>query len=56
MLQAHLGRVEPTHRGLEAEQLGVDDERERHIVFGGVGLHRRVVLHQLDRDGGGAPG
>ena len=48
LAQPDLGAVEPAHRAFEAEQLGIDDEGERHVAFGGVGLDRGVALHELD--------
>ena len=48
LLQANVGGIEPADDGLQPEELGVDDERQRHVVLSGRGLDLRIPLHDLD--------
>ena len=48
LLQADVGGIEPADDRFEPEELGVDDERQRHVVLRRRGLDPGVPLHDLD--------
>ena len=48
LLQADVGGIEPADDRFEPEELGVGDERQRHVVLAGRRLDLRVALHDLD--------
>ena len=48
LLQAHVGGIEPADDRFEPEELGVGDERQRHVVLLRRRLDLRVALHGLD--------
>ena len=48
LLQADVGGVEPADDRLEPEELGIGDERQRHVVLAGGRLDLGVALHDLD--------
>jgi hypothetical protein len=48
LLQADVGGIEPADDPLEPEELGISDERQRHVVLRRLRLDPRVALHDLD--------
>jgi hypothetical protein len=48
LLQAGICGVEPADDSFEPEELGVGDERQRHVVLSGPRLDPGIALHDLD--------
>ena len=48
LLQADISGVEPADDRLQPEELGVGDQRKRHVVLCSLGLDPGVALHDLD--------
>ena len=50
LLQADVGGIEPVDDRFQPKELGIGDERQRHVVLSGRRLDLGIALHDLDHE------